>query len=269
VSSIDRAFAGGDRSAARWFAAQPGWWQEHYIDAVDQVVDFLAGDGVDLKGARVLDLGCGDGILTLGLYRRAQASSVVGIDLVSVDIAHLTAEAINRGVQPPQPDEAIEFVASTPDVIPSPDGQFDVVTSWSVFEHVNDPRSLLAEVRRVLRPGGLLFLQIWPLYGSEHGSHLWPWFDSSFVQHSMTTDEIRHHLSASIGDEDLAEAMFHLYESCNRITVDQLQAALVEAGFFLAKVELETSAFHVPAALQRYPISLLGISGVKILAVRH
>ncbi|HEX8433806.1 class I SAM-dependent methyltransferase [Archangium sp.] len=51
-----------------------------------------------------------------------------------------------------------------------PDASFDVVCSWSAFEHIEHPRTALAEVARVLRPGGVAYLAI-HLYTSHSGSH--------------------------------------------------------------------------------------------------
>ena len=124
---------------------------------------------------------------------------------------------------------------------------------------------LLREIRRVLRPQGLLFVQIWPLYFSEHGSHLWPFFDAPFAQLRLEPDEIRAALGSKM-EPALAEAMSDLYLSCNRITVDDLQAALLAAGFQIGKVELMHNAIHVPPELSRIPLSSLAISGVKLLA---
>lgn len=55
---------------------------------------------------------------------------------------------------------------------------YDVVVTWSALEHVAEPVSMLREIRRILRPGGVLFLQLWPFYYSDRGSHLWPRFDA-------------------------------------------------------------------------------------------
>jgi SAM-dependent methyltransferase len=269
TESADRAFAGNDMSAARWFAEQPGWWEDHFAGAVDQAVEFLSGDGIPLAGSRVLDLGCGDGIISLGLLRRGGAAEVTGIDLVDVEVPFLQRMAAEHGEPPLRDDEPLRFLRSEPDLVPLPDESVDIVTAWSVFEHVTEPARLLADVKRVLRPGGVLFIQIWPMYNSEHGSHLWPWFDVPFQHHVLDDDAMQEHLRGPIGDPRLSQAMYDLYKSCNGATVDDLQAAVVDAGLYLAKVELQSEAFHVPPQLQRVPVSQLGISGVKLLAVRR
>jgi SAM-dependent methyltransferase len=259
------AFGGNDRSAARWFAQAPYWWDDHFVNGVDQILSFLEGDGISLEGQTVVDLGCGDGIFALGLCRRTLAAEVVAMDLVEVDLAFLGqvakehGEDLDRGPLP-------RFVRSKPDVIPLPDRSVDVVVSWSVFEHVAEPATLAREAYRVLRNGGVFVVQIWPLFASEHGSHLWPFFDEPFVQWRLDEAAIEAHLRRD--QPELASAMMDLYRSCNRLTVDDLQAALRSAGFYLSKVELQHDAFHVPPELQDVPISRLGISGIKALATR-
>ena len=137
-------------------------------------------------------------------------------------------------------------MTSAPDTAPFPDESFDLATAWSVFEHVTEPRPLLRDVRRVLRPGGVLFIQVWPLWFSEHGSHLWPFFDETFVHLTKTPDEIREHLLGRIEDPALAQSMYDLYESCNRHTVDDIQSALIDSGFGIGKLTLTGASLHVP-----------------------
>ena len=264
----DRAFAGDEFSAVRWHANLPEWWEEHWIDAVDDVVEFLRPEGIEVSGSELLDLGCGDGIISLGLLRRARAARVVGCDLFEVDQAFLTEKCIEHGEPPISGTEDLSFVVSRPTGLPFEDASFDVVTAWSVFEHVLDPRPLLREVVRVLRPEGVAFLQIWPLWNSEHGSHLWTWFDDPFQHLLLSKEEVRAHLEERIPEEDLASAMFDLYGSCNRISIDELQMAVVDAGLFLCKVEVGSSTFHVPRELQRTPLSKLAPAGIKIMAKR-
>lgn len=263
--ALDRAF--GKASAVRWYAEQPDWWEAHYEVAVDIIVDFLAGDGLSLDGRRVLDLGCGDGIISLGLAARTKASAIMGFDLEPIDTEFLAGIAAEHGVGVDEP--RLTFGVSEPNRLPVPDESVDVVVTWSVFEHVVDVAGLLAEVRRVLVPDGLLFLQIWPLYFSEHGSHLWPWFDEPFPHLRLSENELLSHLRRRTGSDDLAKAMLDLYNSCNRITLDQLGCALTDAGLYISKVETDRVAVHVPPELQHVPLSLLTTEGVKLIAVKQ
>ncbi|RNM13789.1 class I SAM-dependent methyltransferase [Nocardioides pocheonensis] len=267
-SPNERAFAGNNESAARWFATQPNWWDEHFHGAVKDAFDTLHGSGVSTSGKDLLDVGCGDGIISLGLLRNGDLRSVMGIDIVDVDRDFLDTEAERHGVEPVGPEEALRFVRSEPDTVPAPDESFDLATAWSVFEHVTHPRPLLAEVLRVLRPGGVFFLQVWPLWFSEHGSHLWPFFDETFVHLTKSPEEIRAHLDERLGSGPLASGMFDLYQSCNRLTVDDIQAALRAVGFHLGMVRLSGSAIHVPPQLQDVPVSKLAIEGFSIIAVK-
>jgi SAM-dependent methyltransferase len=262
-----RAFAGGDASAVRWFAEQPHWWDSHYVQAVDEIVDFLSGDNLSLGGQRVLDLGCGDGILSAGLASRTSARSVLGLDLQPVDREFLLAKAAEHGVALDQ--SRLTFGVSNAADLGIPDNSVDVVVTWSVFEHVSNVPDLLAEVQRVLVPNGLFFLQIWPLYYSEHGSHLWPWFDSPYPHLRLQSEELESQLRERTGDAALTGRMLDLFASCNQVTLDELGSALVAAGFYISKVHTDGSTIHVPPELQAMPLSLLTTSGVKLVAVNR
>jgi ubiquinone/menaquinone biosynthesis C-methylase UbiE len=237
------------------------------VQGVDEIVDFLAGDGLSLEGLRVLDLGCGDGILALGLASRTAAASVVGLDLQPVDTKFLETRAAEHGISADQP--RLTFGVSEEVDLGLPDDSVDVVITWSVFEHVSDLKGLLSEIRRVLVPDGLLFIQIWPLFFSEHGSHLWPWFDEPFPHLRFDDEAFRAELRTRTETAELADAMLDLYDSCNRLTLDDLGDALVEAGFYVSKVETDRVAIHIPPELQRVPLSLLTTAGVKIAAVNQ
>lgn len=267
TSANERAFAGNNDSAARWFASQPEWWAEHYTTAVTSAFSDLAASGVQTAGKDLLDVGCGDGIISLGLLRNGELNSVTGMDIVDVDLDFLRRMAEENGVAPVGPDDAIRFVRSVPDSVPAPDASFDLATAWSVFEHVTEPRPLLREIRRALKPGGVFYLQVWPLWFSEHGSHLWPFFDESFVHLKYDAEHIRRHLDERLGAGALSTGMFDLYQSCNRLTVDDVQAALRDAGFLIGMARLSGSSIHVPPQLQDVPLSKLAIDGFTIIAV--
>jgi len=90
-------------------------------------------------GRRVLDLGCRYGALT-----RAYAE---GNDIVGVDVdREALAEAAKLGIQ--------TRWADVEEPLPFEDASFDVVVAGELIEHLRDPERLVAEIRRVLRPGG-------------------------------------------------------------------------------------------------------------------
>jgi len=64
----------------------------------------LEEDGISLEGRRLLDLGCGDGIISLGLATRTSASSVIGLDLQAVDTTFLARTAAAHGVTVEHPN---------------------------------------------------------------------------------------------------------------------------------------------------------------------
>lgn len=66
----------------------------------------------------------------------------------------------------------VEFVISDGRSIPMEDASVHVVASHSVLEHVGDLKQSIAEIDRITRPGGYLFLTVTPLYYSAYGAHL-------------------------------------------------------------------------------------------------
>ena len=93
------------------------------------------------RGKRVLDLGCRSGALTRQLL---DGNSVVGLD---VDAAALE-KAAALGIETVQAD--------VEEPLPLEDASFEAVVVGELFEHLRFPDALVAEIRRVLRPGGVL-----------------------------------------------------------------------------------------------------------------
>jgi 2-polyprenyl-6-hydroxyphenyl methylase/3-demethylubiquinone-9 3-methyltransferase len=103
-----------------------------------------------LAGRRVLDVGCGGGLLSESLARAG--AQVTGIDLAPgmVEVARL--HAAEGGL-------AIDYrVASAEELAQAGPGQFDVVTCMEMLEHVPDPAAMTATLVRLLAPGGALFV---------------------------------------------------------------------------------------------------------------
>jgi ubiquinone/menaquinone biosynthesis C-methylase UbiE len=115
-------------------------------------------------GQRVLEIGCGTGNLALLVKRLHPGATVVGLDPDPKALARAARKAGRAGL-PLQLDRGFA------DALPYPDGSFDRVLSSFMFHHLQaaDRRSALAEVRRVLGPGGSLHLL--DFGGGQHPGH--------------------------------------------------------------------------------------------------
>ena len=265
----DGSSSAPDHRAGRRDTPESQWFWDHYDNAADEVVAFLGGFGATLTGAAVADIGSGDGIIDLALARKADPRRLVGYDLRPTNRELLQLAAEREGL-PPELPECLEFAESGELSIPADDASFDVVVSWSAFEHVARPGPLASEIRRILKDHGVLFLQLWPFYLSEHGSHLRDWFENEpFVQLRYGLDEIEARVTENrIGaDPAWCQVMLREFRSLNRITIDELQSALLAGGLVVRKAELYTSIVDVPDELAHYRLADLAVSGIKLLAI--
>jgi SAM-dependent methyltransferase len=110
------------------------------------------------KCGRVLDLGCAFGFATRRLARRGYET--VGVDASAAYIAR-ARRAHPQGI----------YLLASAEAVPLPDHSFDGVVFLDVLEHVHDERAALAEIARLLKPGGTLVVSV------PHRGLLW-WLDS-------------------------------------------------------------------------------------------
>ena len=115
-------------------------------------------------GMQLLDCGCGPGGITVGLAERVRPGETVGIDVGSAQL-ELARERANAAGVPATFREASVYS------LPFPGANFDAVFAHALFEHLAEPPKVLAELRRVLKPGGCLGLRS-PDWG---GFVLHPW----------------------------------------------------------------------------------------------
>ena len=159
--------------AHRWWDKESEFRPLHQINPLR--LDWLESH-VRVAGKRVLDIGCGGGILSDAMARRG--ADVLGIDLAgkALKVAQLHAlEASTSNVEYREVS-AEALAAEAPQ-------QFDVVTCMEMLEHVPDPSSIVAACSALVKPGGWVFFStlnrnakafLFAIVGAEHVLKLLP-----------------------------------------------------------------------------------------------
>jgi 2-polyprenyl-6-hydroxyphenyl methylase/3-demethylubiquinone-9 3-methyltransferase len=131
------------------------WWDEsgmlHVLEGLNparlRYLRVLVEDsGIDLRGRKALDVGCGGGLLAEELAR--MGCEVTGVDPSEPSLEAARAHARQAGL-------AIDYRQGMGEALPLPDGTFDLVCCCDVLEHVDDLPRVIAEIARVLSPGGI------------------------------------------------------------------------------------------------------------------
>ena len=134
-------------------------------------------------GTKVIDVGCGAGRHSYEAYRRG--ADVIAFDQNAEELAEVDTMLQAMGAEGEAPESAkAQVVVGDALALPYPDGTFDVVIASEILEHVPDDETALAELVRVLRPGGSLVVTVprwlpekicWLLSDSYHaneGGHI-------------------------------------------------------------------------------------------------
>jgi 2-polyprenyl-6-hydroxyphenyl methylase / 3-demethylubiquinone-9 3-methyltransferase len=176
MSNVDpQELAKFSELAHRWWDPASEFKPLHRINPLRlEWIERLCGG---VAGQRVLDVGCGGGILAESMARRG-ASQVLGIDLAQKPLRVAELHALEAGIENVEYREvAAEALA---DAQPA---SFDVVTCMEMLEHVPEPASIVRACARLVRPGGRVFFStinrnakafLFAIVGAEHVLRLLP-----------------------------------------------------------------------------------------------
>lgn len=168
-SSFREARAETEAARRFWDEGAPGEPENHYWGAQPLVrrainrrvtgdpnrwpMEWFAGRYAPRELARGLSVGCGPGLLERDVVAKGICRSVEGIDFSPEAIAEA-----RRGAQEANLSDALEYRIGDVNALTLPEARYDIVFFHGSLHHVRSVERALAEVRRSLKPGGLLYL---------------------------------------------------------------------------------------------------------------
>ncbi len=137
-----------DASASRWWDLEGEFKPLHDINPLR--LDYIESRCGPLAGRRVLDAGCGGGILSEGLA--ARGAQVTAIDLAEGALATARLHGLESGL-------TVDYrLISIEELVEQGEAPFDVVCCLEMLEHVPDPASVVSACARLVKPGGHVVL---------------------------------------------------------------------------------------------------------------
>jgi len=156
-------------------------WGEGYMapGGTGNVAKLL--DGTEPQGKRILDIGCGIGGPAMDMVR-LHGAQVMGIDLEAPLIERATTAARAAGLH-----EHCRFQKVEPGPLPFKDESFDIVVSSGAVTQTPDKAALLAEVLRVMQPGGHFRCYEWMGNGCEYSEDMLKWIELDGLTYAFET----------------------------------------------------------------------------------
>ncbi|MDR7343084.1 MAG: bifunctional 2-polyprenyl-6-hydroxyphenol methylase/3-demethylubiquinol 3-O-methyltransferase UbiG [Pantoea sp.] len=148
INNVDQAeIAKFEAVASRWWDLEGEFKPLHRINPLR--LGYIAQHAGGLFGKKVLDVGCGGGILAESMAR--EGAQVTGLDMGAEPLEVARLHALESGV-------TVDYVQQTvEDHAEQHAGSYDIVTCMEMLEHVPDPRSVVLACARLVKPGGEVF----------------------------------------------------------------------------------------------------------------
>jgi 2-polyprenyl-6-hydroxyphenyl methylase/3-demethylubiquinone-9 3-methyltransferase len=210
---------------AKFAALASRWWDRSGDFRPLHQMNPLRANYIDARsavaGRRVLDVGCGGGILSEALAQRG--ANVTGIDMGEAPLAVAQLHLLESGLQ-------IDYRhASAEQLAQECPGAFDIVTCMEVLEHVPDPASLVRACAELARPGGDLYFATinrnpksyaFAILGAEHLLKLLPKGTHDYARFIRPSELATWARQAGLTTEDISGVLYNPITQAFRIGRD-------------------------------------------------
>lgn len=137
--------------------------------------------GIETRGKRLLDIGCGIG------GPACEMAQTFGADVIGIDLETPLVERANRRAADLGIASQCGFQKVDAGPLPFDDATFDIVTSAGALTQTEDKASILAEIQRVLKPGGYVSSYEWFKSDGEYSDDMRYWFELEGLTYAMLT----------------------------------------------------------------------------------
>lgn len=236
---------------------------------------------MDLKGKKILEIGCGRGDLLKEIARVYRPQYIIGIDN-------------DFGFWDTGPGKRDNWEMAEGDAtrLDFPDNFFDVALSVGTLEHLKQLKDFFSEIRRVLKPGGKFFTEFSPIWTSVIGHHYNFWIEKDvgiippWGHLWMDEKDLCRHLEPVIGLDRANKACYEIFRSSqiNRLTRKQYYGEVLDSGLWVRELKeicsfsggafLGKNDFHLTKEIyqklkDKYSPHDLSVLGFTMLLEKH
>lgn len=221
--------------ASRWWDPESEFKPLHDLNPVR--MNYIDGF-INVAGLKVLDIGCGGGILSETLAKRG--ATVTGIDMTDAPLKVAQLHALDGGI------ENLNYRQITAeDLALEQAGEYDVITCMEMLEHVPDPTSITQAIHTLLKPGGQAFFStinrnpkafMFAIVGAEYVMKLLPKGTHDYKKFIRPSELASSARASQLTVKDFAGMSYNPITKNFRLTED------VSVNYLMATAKAEASA---------------------------
>lgn len=208
--------------------------QAEHNDLTDYHLDFVRNlsSKIDLEDKVILEVGCGKGEILKFIASKYKPRYMVGIDPMISDVY--------------KAEEGDHWKMCKGDALDLsfPNQSFDLVISVAAFEHISNLDQCLAEIKRVLKPGGVFYTEYGPIWSCIIGHHCLNWIKEEVLKIPpwahlyMSEQELYQYVEEHYSKEDadyICKMVFH-YDGINRIDIKEMKKSFQKSGMEIVEL---------------------------------